>query len=110
MNSPNSASPSSDPTGIDSGAESVTLLNTTSSTVDLTGWVLYNCPRSAWEVAGGELRTNGNDGRNGWLLTEAESGDFELRVEFMVFGKANNVEGFLAGTAQYVQQQQAAKA
>jgi hypothetical protein len=25
-------------------------------------------------------------------------------------GKANNVEGFLAGTAQYVQQQQAAKA
>src|SRR5262249_39658927 len=49
---------------------------------DLTGWVLYNCPRGAWEISGGELRTNGNDGRNGWLLTEAEYSDFELCLEF----------------------------
>lgn len=57
---------------------------------NLDGWVTYNCPRSKWEVSGGELRTDGNDGRNGWLLTEDQYGDFELRLEFMIFSKANS--------------------
>lgn len=57
---------------------------------NLNGWVTYNSPRSVWEVSGGELRTDGNDGRNGWLLTEEQYSDFELRLEFMLFGKANS--------------------
>src|SRR5205085_458727 len=46
--------------------------------------------RGAWEVSGGELRTDGNNVRNGWLLTEADYGDFELRLEYVAFGRANS--------------------
>ena len=47
---------------------------------DLTGWKVHDGKMEAWGADGGLLFTTGTGG--GWLLTEKEYGDFELRLEY----------------------------
>ena len=47
---------------------------------DLTGWKVHQGKMEAWGVDGGLLFTTGSGG--GWLLTEKEYADFELRLEY----------------------------
>ena len=47
---------------------------------DLTGWKVHDGKKEAWGVDGGLLFTTGDGG--GWLLTEKEYSDFELRLEY----------------------------
>jgi hypothetical protein len=49
---------------------------------DLTGWKVFGGETSDWGVDDGILYTAGKGG--GWLLTEKEYGDFELRLEYKV--------------------------
>jgi hypothetical protein len=51
---------------------------------DLTGWKVYNGKASVWgaDVKAGVLYVTGRGG--GWLLTENEYRDFELRLEYKV--------------------------
>jgi hypothetical protein len=53
---------------------------------DLTGWEVLDGKTEVWKAANGVLFT----GRNGgWLMTEKEYGDFELRLQFKL-AKASN--------------------
>ncbi len=47
---------------------------------DLGGWKVLNGKMEAWGVKDGLLHCSGNNG--GWLMTEGEYGDFELRLEY----------------------------
>jgi hypothetical protein len=47
---------------------------------DLNGWKVHNGKMSVWGAEGGLLFVNGKGG--GWLLTEREYGDFDLRLQF----------------------------
>jgi hypothetical protein len=47
---------------------------------DLTGWKVYNGKAEVWGVEDGILFCKGGGG--GWLMTEKEFADFELRFEF----------------------------
>jgi len=53
---------------------------------DTTGWKAHNGKTEAWKVDKGVLHVNGN---GGWLMTEKEYGDFELRLEYKL-PKAGN--------------------
>src|SRR5262249_49417221 len=46
---------------------------------DTTGWKAHNGDTKAWTVEDGVLGVNG---KGGWLMTEKEYGDFELRLEY----------------------------
>jgi hypothetical protein len=47
---------------------------------DLTGWKAYGGKREVWGAEKGLLFAKGADG--GWLLTDKEFSDFELRLEY----------------------------
>ncbi len=47
---------------------------------DLKGWKVLNGRMEAWSAKDGLLHCTGSGG--GWLMTEAEYGDFELRLEY----------------------------
>jgi hypothetical protein len=47
---------------------------------DLSGWKAYGGKGTNWGAENGLLFTTGSGG--GWLLTEKEYGDFELRLEY----------------------------
>ncbi|HWG43602.1 MAG TPA: DUF1080 domain-containing protein [Gemmataceae bacterium] len=47
---------------------------------DLTGWKVYGGKMESWGVDKGLLFTTGSGG--GWLLTDKEYSDFELRLEY----------------------------
>jgi hypothetical protein len=49
---------------------------------DLTGWTIHNGKITSWGVENGNLVVK--KGGGGWLMTEKEYGDFELRLEFKV--------------------------
>src|SRR5437016_1482252 len=50
---------------------------------DLTGWKVNGSGKmSVWGAENGLLYVNGKGG--GWLLTEKEYADFELRLEFKI--------------------------
>jgi hypothetical protein len=49
---------------------------------DLDGWKVFGGDMEKWGAADGVLFTKGGGG--GWLLTEKEYGDFELRLEYKV--------------------------
>ncbi len=49
---------------------------------DLTGWKVHGGKKESWSVENGILFVSGGGG--GWLMTEKEYGDFELRLEFKV--------------------------
>jgi hypothetical protein len=55
---------------------------------DLTGWQVLGGKITSWGAADGILFTSGSNG--GWLMTEKEFGDFELRLEFKVPEKGNS--------------------
>jgi hypothetical protein len=46
---------------------------------DVEGWKAHNGKTEAWTVKKGVLGVNGN---GGWLMTEKEYGDFELRLQY----------------------------
>lgn len=48
----------------------------------LTGWKAIDGPQDSWGAAAGVLFTTGKGG--GWLSTEREYGDFEVKLEFNV--------------------------
>src|SRR5262249_11919511 len=54
---------------------------------DLAGWKVHDGKMESWGAEDGLLFTSGGGG--GWLLTEKEYGDFELRLEYKV-PKAGN--------------------
>ncbi|MCS7017354.1 MAG: DUF1080 domain-containing protein, partial [Gemmatales bacterium] len=47
---------------------------------DLTGWKTFQGKLDVWGVEDGILYCKGGGG--GWLMTEKQYGDFELRLEF----------------------------
>jgi hypothetical protein len=49
---------------------------------DLTGWKVHNGKMDVWGAEEGVLFVNGKGG--GWLMTEKEYGNFELRLEYKV--------------------------
>ncbi len=48
---------------------------------DLTGWKVHGGKKESWDVDKGVLFVKGG---GGWLMTDKEYGDFELRLEFKV--------------------------
>ncbi len=59
---------------------------------DLAGWETYGGRGGQWSAVDGELRTFNNQSArtSGWLMTEAEYADFELRLEFKLGTKTNS--------------------
>jgi hypothetical protein len=55
---------------------------------DLTGWKVHAGNMKAWGVDKGLLYVQGGGG--GWLMTEKEYGDFELRLEYKVPPNGNS--------------------
>ena len=55
---------------------------------DLTGWKVYNGKPEVWGVESGVLYCKGSGG--GWLMTEKEFADFELRFEFRLAKMGNS--------------------
>jgi hypothetical protein len=55
---------------------------------DLTGWKVHDGKLSAWAAEKGLLVSKGSGG--GWLMTEKEYGDFELRLEYRLCTKMAN--------------------
>lgn len=55
---------------------------------DLKGWTVLNGRTSAWGADDGILYTAGEGG--GWLMTEAEYADFEIRLEYRVPPRGNS--------------------
>ncbi|HXG10753.1 MAG TPA: DUF1080 domain-containing protein [Gemmataceae bacterium] len=55
---------------------------------DLTGWKVHRGKLEAWGAGDGILFTSGSGG--GWLMTEKEYGDFELRLEFKLPPRGNS--------------------
>src|SRR5207245_1553961 len=49
---------------------------------DLTGWKVHAGKMEAWKAEGGLMVVQGGGG--GWLMTEKEYGDFEVRLEYKV--------------------------
>src|SRR5262249_26030526 len=49
---------------------------------DLTGWKIHGGKLASWGADKGVLFVKGGGG--GWLMTDKEYGDFELRLEFKV--------------------------
>jgi WD40 repeat protein len=78
---------------------------------DLSDWKFHRCTSDAWKIQDGVLRTEGtNGGQSGWLVTEREYADFELRLECRLSKGADSgvafralVEGTLAGSDLEVQ-------
>jgi hypothetical protein len=54
---------------------------------DLSGWKVFNGKMEVWGAEDGLMYVKGGGG--GWLMTEKEYGDFELRLEFKL-PKAGN--------------------
>jgi hypothetical protein len=71
---------------------------------DLTGWhVNKGGKMDVWGAENGLLYVNGGGG--GWLMTEKEYGDFELRLEYKLPRKGNSGVGLrspMAGDPAYV--------
>ena len=61
---------------------------------DLTGWKVHGGKTEAWGAENGIMFTTGVGG--GWLLTEKEYGDFELRLEYKVPKAGNSGVGLRA--------------
>src|SRR5262249_28611083 len=61
---------------------------------DLTGWKVHGGKMDSWGAADGLLFTTGEGG--GWLMTEKEYGDFELRLEFKIPKGGNSGVGLRA--------------
>jgi hypothetical protein len=58
---------------------------------DLTGWRFFNSNRGEWEATDGLLvARGGRGGLGGWLMTEKEYADFELRLEYRLSARANS--------------------
>jgi hypothetical protein len=55
--------------------------------VDLTGWKLYSGRVDSWSVSGHVLTTTGEP--HGWLFTEKEYGDFDLKFDYRLSPNAN---------------------
>jgi hypothetical protein len=55
---------------------------------DLTGWKAYGGKMEVWGAEKGLLYVQGGGG--GWLLTEKEYDDFELRLEYKIPEKGNS--------------------
>ncbi|PNE23868.1 hypothetical protein BHU16_10365, partial [Tannerella sp. oral taxon 808] len=55
---------------------------------DLTGWKVHGGKLKAWGAADGLLFTSGSGG--GWLMTEKEYADFELRLEYKLPTNGNS--------------------
>ncbi|MGA2701592.1 MAG: family 16 glycoside hydrolase [Isosphaeraceae bacterium] len=55
---------------------------------DLAGWRFSGGTAGDWFVDSGALATNGRP--RGWLMTEREYDDFELRLEYQVSARANS--------------------
>lgn len=51
---------------------------------DLAGWKTHGGKIEKWTVDAGEKTIHTGKGGGGWLMTEKEYGDFELRLEFRV--------------------------
>ncbi len=71
---------------------------------DLTGWTVNKGGKmTAWDAEDGILFVKGGGG--GWLMTEKEYGDFELRLEYKLPQKGNSGVGLrssLEGDPAYV--------
>jgi hypothetical protein len=71
---------------------------------DLTGWTVNKGGNiKKWGVEGGVLYVSGSGG--GWLMTEKEYGDFDLRLEYKMAKHGNSGVGLrspLAGDPAYV--------
>src|SRR5262252_3939436 len=61
---------------------------------DLTGWKVHGGKMDAWGAENGIMFTTGVGG--GWLLTEKEYDDFELRLEYKVPNGGNSGVGLRA--------------
>lgn len=55
---------------------------------DLTGWKVHGGKQSVWTVDNGLLVVQGKGG--GWLMTEKEYADFELRLEYRLPKQGNS--------------------
>jgi hypothetical protein len=55
---------------------------------DLDGWKVFGGKEDAWGVEDGMIVTKSGGG--GWLLTEKEYGDFEIRVDFKMSEGGNS--------------------
>jgi hypothetical protein len=55
---------------------------------DLAGWKVYGGKMDVWGAADGVLFVQGGGG--GWLMTEKEYGDFELRLEYKLPKEGNS--------------------
>ncbi|MBV9123442.1 MAG: DUF1080 domain-containing protein [Planctomycetes bacterium] len=55
---------------------------------DLTGWKVNHGRKDVWDVENGTLVVKGEGG--GWLMTEGNYGDFELRLEYKVSTNGNS--------------------
>jgi hypothetical protein len=55
---------------------------------DLTGWKVHNGKMDVWGAEDGLLFVKGGGG--GWLMTEKEYSDFEVRVEYRMPRKGNS--------------------
>ena len=55
---------------------------------DLAGWKVHEGKMAVWGADNGILFVSGRGG--GWLMTEKEYGDFELRLEYKVPPKGNS--------------------
>jgi WD40 repeat protein len=55
---------------------------------DLNGWTVLNCEKADWSVHDGILTTVGVP--MGWLMTEEEFDDFELRLEYRPYRRTNS--------------------
>ena len=54
---------------------------------DTTGWKAHNGKTEAWKVTDGVLHVKGG---GGWLMTEKEYGDFEVRLEYKLPKRGNS--------------------
>jgi serine/threonine protein kinase/sugar lactone lactonase YvrE len=55
---------------------------------DLTGWTVHDGKLDNWGVGRDILFTHGKD--RGWLMTQQEFGDFEVRLEYRMTKRANS--------------------
>ncbi len=57
---------------------------------DFSGWIFHNCTEKEWTIEDGILHSEGNKGKSGWLMTEMEYSDFELRLDYQVSKGCNS--------------------
>lgn len=55
---------------------------------DLAGWQVMGGKKDVWGAENGLLYVNGSGG--GWLMTDKEYGDFDLRLEYKLPAKGNS--------------------